>query len=344
MPESLLLTSLRAFLKAFFTLFGVCFALIPFIAIFGFMGTSDSAPESHYSITYLPNAEGDRKIVSKTAPVILTVPIVGVIGTDSLTMQTVRDMLVESREGTLDGDRVKAILLQIESPGGTVVDADGIYRALKAYKEQYKVPVYAYVDGLCASGGMYIASAADKVYASQVSLVGSVGVLIPGLLNVSKLIDTIGVQALTLSAGIGKDELNPLRPWKPGEQDAMQAIVNDYYAQFVDIVTSNRPTLDKEKLVKVYGAHIFPAVQAKEYGFIDGSGMSRNETLKLLLKELNIEKDYQVVQLEGKSWFNTLFSAESPMRTGKVKHQLQLTSELDSSLLNKPLFLYQPGM
>jgi protease-4 len=339
--ESLLLTSLRAFLKAFFTLLGICFAFIPFIAIFGFLGNSESEPESHFSTSILPNAEGNRKVVAKSAPVILSIPIFGTIGLDDLTMHRIRDMLVESREGTLKGDRVKAILLEIESPGGTVVDADGIYRALKSYKEQFKVPVYAYVDGLCASGGMYIASAADKVYASKVSLVGSVGVLIPGLLNVSKLIDTVGIQALTLSAGIGKDELNPLRPWKPGEQDALQTIVNNYYAQFVDIVTSNRPALSKEKLVEVYGAHVFPAEQAKEYGFIDGSDMSRNETLKLLLQELQMEgKEYQVVQLESKSWFHTLFSAESPIRTGKVKHQLQLTSGLDSSLLTKPLFLY----
>jgi len=183
------------------------------------------------------------------------------------------------------------------------------------------------------------------VYASDVSLVGSVGVLIPALLNVSKLIDTIGVQSLTLSAGIGKDELNPLRPWKPGEQDALQDIVNYYYAQFVDIVTANRPESNKEKLVQEYGAHVFPAAKAHEYGFIDGSGISRNETLKLLLKQLGIENnEYQVVQLESKSWFNSLFSAESPLRTGKVKHQLQLTSELDLSLMNKPLYLYQPGM
>lgn len=344
MPESLLAISLRSFLKAFFTLLGICLAFVPLILIFSLFSKSESEPESHYAMEYLPNAEGDRKVVSKNAPVILSIPIIGVVGAENLTMHHIRDMLVESREGLLKKDRVKALFLHIESPGGTVVDADGIYHAIKAYKEKYNVPVYAYVDGLCASGGMYIASAADKIYASNVSLVGSVGVLIPALLNFSKLINTVGIESLTLSAGIGKDELNPLRPWKPGEQDAMQAIVNNYYAQFVNIVTAARPKLDKEKLVAEYGAHIYPAKQAEEYGFIDGAGLSRNEALKLLLRQLNIQDNYQVVKLEKETWYSSLFSAESPLRTGQIKHQLQMTKELSTEMMNQPLYLYQPGM
>lgn len=344
MQESLLATSLRSFLKAFFTLLGICLAFIPLILIFSLFNKSESEPESHFTMEYLPNAEGDRKVVSKSAPVILNIPIIGVVGAENLTMHHIRDMLVESREGSLKKDRVKGLFLHIESPGGTVVDADGIYHAIKAYKEKYNVPVYAYVDGLCASGGMYIASAADKIYASNVSLIGSVGVLIPALLNFSKLINTVGIESLTLSAGIGKDELNPLRPWKPGEQDAMQAIVNNYYGQFVNIVTAARPKLDKEKLIKEYGAHIYPAKQAEEYGFIDGSGISRNEALKLLLRQLNIQDHYQVVKLEKETWYSTLFSSESPLRTGQIKHQLQLTKELSVDMMNQPLYLYQPGM
>lgn len=345
MQDSLLATSLRSFLKAFFTLLGICLAFVPLILIFSLFSKSENEPESHFTMEYLPNADGDRKVVSKSAPVILNIPIIGIVGTDNLTMHHIRDMLVESREGSLKKDRVKALFLHIETPGGTVVDADGIYHAIKDYKEKYHVPVYAYVDGLCASGGMYIASAADKVYASNVSLVGSVGVLIPALLNFSKLINTVGIESLTLSAGIGKDELNPLRPWKPGEQDAMQAIVNNYYAQFVHIVTTARPKLDKEKLITEYGAHIYPAKQAEEYGFIDGSGVSRSEALKMLLRKINVDgNNYQVVKLEKETWYNTLFSSESPLRTGQIKHQLQLTKELSLEMMNQPLYLYQPGM
>lgn len=346
MQESLLSSALRTFLKAFFSFFGILLAIVPFIILLAaIFGGGESEPDSHFSIAYLPNAEGDRKVVSKSAPVILSIPIVGIVGTEGLTMHTVRNMLVESREGSLKDNRVKGVLLRIESPGGTVVDADGIYHAIKEYKKQYNVPVYAYVDGMCASGGMYIASAADKIYASPVSIVGSVGVLVPAVLNFSKLIDMIGVQSLTLTAGKWKDELNPLRPWKPGEAEAMQAIVDSFYGQFIHIVTSNRPHLDKEKLVDEYGAKIFTADKAQEYGFIDGSNLSLRDTMKLLLQEMGVtDNHYQVVQLESKSWINTLFSAEAPLLTGKIKHQLMLAPELDPALMNKMLYLYQPGM
>lgn len=346
MRDSILYISLRSFFVALFSIIGIGIGLIPAIVIFGaLLSTSENEPEYKYSVKIMPNAEGVRKSMSKDAPVVLKLNVVGVIGGENLTMETVRQQLIESREDTLKNNRVKAILLNIESPGGTVVDADGIYRALKQYKEQYKVPVYAFVDGLCASGGMYVASAADKIYATDVSLIGSVGVIAPSFMNVSTLLDKFGVKSLTLYAGKGKDEMNPLRPWVPGEQDNFQNIINDYYHKFVDIVADNRPELDRKKLVETYGANVFQAKTAAEYGYIDGSGMNYYDTLKLLLKKIGIEDDYyQVVELESTNWLSGLFNSESALITGKVKHQIQLTPELDSALLNKFLYLYQPGL
>ena len=102
-----------------------------------------------------------------------------------------RKMLTESREGTFKDDRVKAILLDINSPGEHGHYANGMYRALKEYKQKYKVPIIAYVDGLCASGGMYVAAAADEVYASDVSLIGSIGVITPSFFNVYKALKNL---------------------------------------------------------------------------------------------------------------------------------------------------------
>ena len=169
MRESLWYVSFRALLVTFFSIIGLALGLIPFFIIIGGFTTSESEPELKYTVKVAPNAENVRKIMPDTTPVILKLNVAGVIGVDSLTMEAIRQVLVESREDTLKNDRVKAIILYMESPGGSAIDSDGIYHALKAYKEQYKVPVYAYVDGMCASGGMYIACAADKIYASDVS-------------------------------------------------------------------------------------------------------------------------------------------------------------------------------
>ena len=95
----------------------------------------------------------------------------------------VRAQLIDTIDGEINKDQVKGLLLAINSPGGTVDDSDGIYRLVQEYKSRLKIPVYAYVDGMCASGGMYIACAADKVYASDASLVGHVGVILRTIFN-----------------------------------------------------------------------------------------------------------------------------------------------------------------
>jgi signal peptide peptidase SppA len=322
---------------------GICLGFIPPLLLFaGLLGKAESEPTSKYTMEIVSNAQGVRKKMSSDAPVILSLQVHGVIGLNDLTQENVRQLLIESREGSLKDDRVKAILLNIQSPGGTVIDADGIYHAIKSYKETHKTPVYAYVDGLCASGGMYVAAAADKIYASDSSLIGSVGVISPSFLNLSQTIEKIGVKALTLSAGKGKDDLDPLRPWRPGEQDSMQGIINSYYKDFVDILTTNRPELNKQKLVEVYGANIFLAPQAKEYGYVDGNGYTRNQTLQLLLKEIGIEDDYyQVVELSSNNWFSSLFNSQSALFTGRILHDIKWPTEYDSALMGKFLYLYR---
>lgn len=346
MRESIFFASLRSFFLALFGVLGFSIGLLVLVMIISSLSvTTESEPEIayKYSPSILPNASGVRKSLSSTSPVILTLNISGIIGTDSLTQHAIRQQLIESRERSFKDNRVKALVLHIDSPGGTVGDADGIYRAIKAYKEEHKVPVYAYVDGLCASGGMYIACAADKIFASDTSIVGSVGVISPPFLNFSQLIDKFGIQSVTLYEGKGKDNMNPLRPWHKGEEDNLKEIIAYYYNSFVDIVTSNRPGLNKTKLINDYGANIYPAQLAKDYGFIDESGYTLSDTLKLLTKQIGIEDNYyQVVELQSTSWISELFKGEMGLFKGRVTHQIALTPDMDPKLLNQFLYLYRP--
>lgn len=345
MKDSMFYSAFRALFVAFGTMIGIAFGLVALLLIVGLLsGTStESKLKTHNEQEIMPNADGKRETHITEVPVILQVDIDGVIGIDNLTMQAVRQELIESREDDFKGDRVKGVLVYINTPGGTVVDADGIYRALKEYKEKYKVPVYAFVDGICASGGMYVAAAADKIFATDVSLVGSVGVIVPTFMNFTKLLDKIGVDTVTLSAGKDKDAMNPFRPWKPGEEKNYQNLIDYFYGHFVNILTTNRPAMSPEKLVAEYGAHIFDANSAKEKGFIDESNASLTSALKELLAKANIEDDkYQVVRLKKKDWFSSLFSSTSPLWTGKITHQFKVADELDPALQNQFLYLYRP--
>lgn len=342
MKESIFTSSIRSLLVAFFSVVGILLAIFLMALLYSTIDSTEDPLSSSYSVKIVPNAKGIRKKQSSSAPVVLQVNINGVIGMNDLTQSKISEMLVESREDTLKKDRVKAILLCCNTPGGGMTDADGIFRAVKEYKERYKVPVFAYVDGLLASGGMYIGAAADEIHASDVSLIGSVGVITSAYLNLSHLLEKIGVNSLTLFAGKGKDDLNPLRPWKPGEEDNLKEIIQYYYNSFVDLVVANRP-IDRTVLVDKIGANILPAEQALKYGFIDVAGASRQTTLERLLKRIGIEDDfYQVIELENNSWLSQLLRSESPAKSGTFKHQLVTGLEVPPELNNQLLLLYRP--
>ncbi len=338
--ESIFLHSLRSFFVSLFGVVGVVVGLaLAIFLLFGLFSSSSDDKNLPSKAKLMPNAEGSRKDFGAGTAVLLQIPIEGTIGMGEITPEKIQEVLLESREGSLKDGRVKGIILVINSPGGGANDSNIIYRQILEYKNRFKVPVYAYTDGLCASGGYYIACSADKIYASTVSLVGSIGVLgWPPYMNVHKTLEKIGVETKTLFAGKGKDEMNPFRPWHEGETASRQNLVDFYYKNFVDVVSASRPKLSESDLVGKYGANIFPAYQAEEYGLIDKSGVDLSFVIAELAREVGVEEQYQVIQFKTKSWFKQMFGGEStsPLFTGTIKHELSLP---DRSSVN---YLYVP--
>jgi len=341
--ESIFVSGIRSFFKCFAGLFGLLFALVCIIVIV-ILATPPSLSPKGTDITILPDAKGNHLLLPESTPVILQISIEGVIGADKITGQSFEQILMDSRENFLKNDRVKAILLHINTPGGTVDDADTIYRALLAYKQEFHVPVYAYVNGLCASGGMYIAAAADKIYASPPSIIGSIGVTIGPFFNFSGTMDKIGVESLVVADGKNKDFLNPFRPWKPGEENALKVIAGRLYERFVHIVTEARPALDKEKLINEYGANVFLADEAQKLGYIDVADVNYKVALSDLTHAAQIAEGtpYQVVELTlPHNIFLDFANGKSPLCSGKITHHLELNStQIDSKLQGKFLYLY----
>lgn len=314
---------LRPFFAAFFAILGAAIALL--VVSIGLYFLFNTADEKTFSsdVKILPDAEGNRKKLSSSTPIILQLTIDGTIGKEKLTGAKIEEMLLDSREDAFEKDRVKAILLVINSPGGGVNDSDIIYRHLKAYKARYNVPIYTYVNGLCASGGYYIACASDQIYASDVSLIGSIGVVSwPPFMNVVDTLEKVGVEALTLSAGKGKDAMNPFRPWKEGEEKHRQGLLDYFYGQFVALVSEDRG-IDTEDLKEKIEAKVYPAPEAVALGLIDESGASREQALCALAEKAGIEGAYQVVGFESKTWWKKAFNQDA------VKHEISLPSVID---------------
>ena len=330
--ESIFSTSIRAFFIALFTVVGIGVGVVPVLALAGVFAFSsgNDLPTTQKAVV-IPNHDGSRRSLDQISPVILCLPIEGIIGTGDASADSVEVRLQESREGLFKKDRVKGILIYFNTPGGAANDADRIQRALKEYKDRYNVPVYAYVDGMCASGGMWVASTADKILASELSIIGSIGVRILPFFNFSESLSRLGVQSLSISSGKNKDMLNPVRPWVDGEGADLQDISDYMYKYFIKLMVSNRPQIDKSKLVQEYGARSFIATEALEYGFIDEITHNFSSAVKKLADDLNLtKKDYQVVKLETHRWMGGFVGESSPLVSGALEHQIKFDSKNNS--------------
>lgn len=342
--ESIFIASLRSFFTSFAAILGILIGFIILLLVcIGFSGSSITPDRTE--ITIAADAEGSRELLSPSSPVILRINVHGVIGEPLLNSEAIEDILLDSRTGMLADNRVKGILLHMDTPGGAATDSDDIYRAIKAYKTKYKVPVYAFVEGMCASGGVYISSSADRIYSTPSSVIGSVGVLLGPTFNFSGTMDKIGVESLTITQGKDKDALNPFRPWRPNEDASLRAITASLYERFVNIVVEARPALSKEKLINEYGAHVFLAEKAQELGYIDDGSADYGKALTELVQAAGIKEkeEYQVFELSQKgNFFSSLAQNKIPLLTGRVKHVFQIGPNLNSEMSGKILYLYQP--
>lgn len=341
--ESIFLSGMRTLCKALGAVLGCGLAIVLLSIGVASLSNNQIVPTPSEMII-APTPSGDRSLLPSSSPVILTLRIEGVIGLEQLQSQDIQNLLYDSQEGALQNHRVKGIFLYINSPGGTATDSADIYEALLRYKKQYEIPIYAFVDGLCASGGMYIASVADKIYATSSSIIGSVGVRQGPLFNFSDFLSKVGVQSLTLTEGKDKDALNPFRPWKEGEDISYVEIGKGFYEQFLQVVTTGRPKLDKTKLIHEYGAHIFLAAKAQELGFIDVAGSCYAEALDELAKTCNIaDAPYQVVVLSPpKDILSQLVHNKWGFLSGKIEHTFSFGPYVQPELSGKFLYLYQP--
>lgn len=165
-------------------------------------------------------------------------------------------------------DSVKAIVLRIDSPGGGVGPSQEIYEEVK--KARSKKPVLASMGALAASGGYYIACAAQRVYANPGTMTGSIGVIMP-FMNVKDLVEKIGVKGMTVKSGAFKDIGSPLRDMTPEERELLQGVVDNVHRQFVNAVAEGRK-LNREEVMRIADGRIFTGEQAKSLGLVDALG------------------------------------------------------------------------
>jgi len=263
-----------------------------------------------------------RKSKKRMARIVIEEPI-----TSSTRIATLKALKqVEERE-------FPALLLRIDSPGGTVGDSQEIYSAINRIKSK-GCKVVASFGNISASGGVYIGVAADKIIANPGTITGSIGVIIRGN-NISELLDKIGIKFETVKSGLFKDILSPDKPLSEEGRALLQGLIDESYKQFTEAVSNSR-NIPIEEVKKFADGRIFTGSQARDLGLVDDIGD------EFFAREVAAEMANIDIKIEPVTISKKKKKILGVIPGGKIieKFLSNILFELDNS--NKLLWLYRP--
>jgi len=263
-----------------------------------------------------------RKSKKRIARIVIEEPI-----TSSTRVSTLKALKqVEERE-------FPALILRIDSPGGTVGDSQEIYSAINRLRSK-GCKVIASFGNISASGGVYIGVAADKIVANPGTITGSIGVIIRGN-NISELLSKIGIKFETVKSGLFKDILSPDKPLSVEGRELLQNLIDESYKQFTDAVSKGRK-IPIEDVQKFADGRIFTGSQAKKLGLVDEIGdeyKAREIAAEMTNTDLKIEP--LTINKKKKKILGLIPGSELTQRFFNL-----LSFEIET--INKLLWLYKP--
>jgi protease-4 len=233
-------------------------------------------------------------------------------------------------------DGVAAVVLEVNSPGGGVTASDEMHQAILDFKAQTKKPVVVSMGDTAASGGYYISAPADRIVANETTLTGSLGVIVP-LLNYSEAADKYGVTQEYVTSGKFKDIGSAWNEFTAGERDIFQSIVDDSYAEFVDVISEGRG-LPEERVREIADGRIYSGRQARELGLVDSFG-GLDEAAEIAGDLAKTEETTVVRYIQQPTFQETLLSGLSPQPS--EAERLMDAANLD--LEAKPYYIFLPG-
>jgi protease-4 len=235
---------------------------------------------------------------------------------------------------------IAGVIIRINSPGGSVAASDTIYHEIIRFRGKKKIPVYAYIMELGASGGYYVASAADRIIASPTAITGSIGVVAIKF-NMEGLFSKIGVSEETYKSGPKKDFWTPFRPSTAEEKKMLQEIIDKLYARFLEVVyLCRQKVLTKEEVKALADGRILTAGDALEAGLIDQTSYL-DETIDTMNKALQIENARVVTYVRPKTFTSNIYSEypEMPLQGPQVMNLVSINAK-DLALFFGVQFMY----
>jgi len=218
------------------------------------------------------------------------------------------------RAATRD-DKVRGICLTLDTPGGTVTEADILANALARFKASRKGRfVMAHMGGMCCSGGYYVASGADYIMAHPTTLTGSIGVIMSGY-NAAELAKKAGVKSVVIASGDNKALLDPLEPVNPEHVKILQRPVGQDYERFVSLVAKGR-NLKVEEVREVADGRVLSAADAQRAKLVDGLGYAEDAWAKA--RELAKAKKIRIYRYEESFSWRSLLSSDAFSKCGEA--------------------------
>lgn len=195
------------------------------------------------------------------------VDLQGVIASD----QASADSVIGSLQNAFEDKKTKGVVLRINSPGGSPVQAGQIYDEIRRLRAKYpKTPLYVVVDDICASGGYYVAAAADRIFVDKASIVGSIGVLMDGF-GFTQTMQKLGVERRLLTAGVNKGFLDPFSPVDPRQEAYAKQMLEEIHGQFINVVKQGRGKRLKET-PEMFSGLVWSGEKSIQLGLADGFG------------------------------------------------------------------------
>lgn len=251
--------------------------------------------------------------------------VIDIIGTiDSSDRSVNSEDTNKALKRAFEAKNSQAIVLNINSPGGSPVQSDEIWQEIRYYKQQYpEKKVYALIGDMGASGAYYIASAADEIWVNPSSLVGSIGVIMPNY-GVMGLAQKLGIEDRTLTSGDNKDILSMTKPVNPAQREHVQAVLDNVHSHFIAAVKEGRGKRLKSNDPAIFSGLFWSGEQAVKLGVADRTG-----SINSLKRELKLDNvlDYTVQRSPFESVLGRVGSEIGQGFSESVTQQLKIQQD-----------------
>ena len=278
----------------------------------------------------LMGAEDEVLYGTNKAQRIMVVNVDGLIANDDS-----NDYIVEKLDEALDDDTIKGVILHVNSPGGSVYASEKIAKKIEEVKEK-NIPVYSVMQELAASGGYYISAPCDKIYASNETFIGSIGVIMQSY-SLEGLFEKYGIKEQNIKTGKMKDAGSTGRDMDKEEKEYFQGLVNSAFSRFVKVVADGRD-MSEDEVRKLADGRVYDGSQAVKNGLVDEIG-DLDDAVADITEKGELFDPMVVEKNELANSFSKYFP-EFSTNTENPKSDLAILKEFMESEGNKPMYLY----